>query len=1060
MSPRIKSKKFSLFHSKKRKKSKNKDDNPLLPILEEPIHSIKISVHWLLKIIFIILILFTIAFGYLIILVSSEPKSFKFINDKIKENIQSEIGGNFNFDDALLSFTRYGLVRIVINNTTYQQQDINNKAINNTNDISVKFDKVSVGKIDCEFSLFNIIIGKYIPSNIKITDGSAVVFYRNNKNNQDNNVANFSELEKLVQDKISHYRNVMISSNILPKNTDISNFKISLQQYQDSKNINISDTNTAIFIKNISLNRRIWYRNHKIDSKIDIHINNQIINQDLLINSQCLGYHKKTECKFDVGQIDIREIISSFTANPAILKIFTDLDSKFTIKNNFIITDLGLENIEFAINSRNSKINFFDFFKKQLSLDLLDLKGAIDIKKRKIIVKNLQAHIIDDNPDQNLFKNVQLSNNNVIINLNTELSLLENKQIKLNLKIDNFKDHNLENLWPIALGDNNIKIKQWVINNISNFTARNANLNMTLNLQPNIADVIDNLEAKFDFDNLNIALSDDLPEIENATGSAHFTKNNMLINVNEALFRSSKINNAVIAIKDFKSPDIALQINGQTSGIMADSLSFIPVSKDIHQKIAKNFTAMTKSFSEIIIPLNKEINFNNIELRIYSIVNNLKSDYIADNFLLSVNKPINSNSLSIKSDLSDAKVNLPLIIDKRQASPLFLDLDIDFAKNFTNFRKIALWQGNKRMQKINNPQELINYNFGGNIIDSKNKIIADLILSNHNKVELSQFNIKSNIDKKLELSYKKNGVNRHIINAKADELKIESIIKLINLIKNDDEKSSNNNISLKINSKKLSLFHDKNLADVAVNLDCNNNFCYNGTILANYYGQNDNKANSIIDIKINSSSPDRAKITGNVNNVGYLVDGFDLSDKISDGDFAINIDAENIGNGKMAMKGNVDLVKSITIYNSKEIKDLAKNDLFSRIKDQIFANEKLIITFSKLDFAVENNILKIESLLANNYKIGFTCKGFINIRDNSFELQGMIIPAFVINNLFGITKIPLIGGVISKTLTGGDGGGLFGIHYKYHKKTNYSDPVFTTNKISAFVPTTISSLFN
>ena len=54
----------------------------------------------------------------------------------------------------------------------------------------------------------------------------------------------------------------------------------------------------------------------------------------------------------------------------------------------------------------------------------------------------------------------------------------------------------------------------------------------------------------------------------------------------------------------------------------------------------------------------------------------------------------------------------------------------------------------------------------------------------------------------------------------------------------------------------------------------------------------------------------------------------------------------------------------------------------------------------------------------------------------SYNLSGMIIPGYIVNSLFGIGKIPLIGSVISGILTGGQGGGLFGLRYEYVKKPN------------------------
>ena len=114
----------------------------------------------------------------------------------------------------------------------------------------------------------------------------------------------------------------------------------------------------------------------------------------------------------------------------------------------------------------------------------------------------------------------------------------------------------------------------------------------------------------------------------------------------------------------------------------------------------------------------------------------------------------------------------------------------------------------------------------------------------------------------------------------------------------------------------------------------------------------------------------------------------------------------------------------------------------------------------KLEFRLQNYLLGIDSLIANNYKIGITAKGSINLISQSYQLKGMIIPGFIVNNLFGIGKIPLVGGVISGLLTGGEGGGLFGIRYEYDKKPGDKEAKFTTNKVSAFVPSTLQNLFD
>ena len=112
-----------------------------------------------------------------------------------------------------------------------------------------------------------------------------------------------------------------------------------------------------------------------------------------------------------------------------------------------------------------------------------------------------------------------------------------------------------------------------------------------------------------------------------------------------------------------------------------------------------------------------------------------------------------------------------------------------------------------------------------------------------------------------------------------------------------------------------------------------------------------------------------------------------------------------------------------------------------------------------LDFSYQNSVITIKSLIANNFKIGITAKGNINLADDSMQIKGMIIPGYIVNSLFGLGNIPVLGGVIRGILIGGEGGGIFSIRYEYLKKPSDKEGQFSTNKVSAFVPSSISSLF-
>ena len=114
----------------------------------------------------------------------------------------------------------------------------------------------------------------------------------------------------------------------------------------------------------------------------------------------------------------------------------------------------------------------------------------------------------------------------------------------------------------------------------------------------------------------------------------------------------------------------------------------------------------------------------------------------------------------------------------------------------------------------------------------------------------------------------------------------------------------------------------------------------------------------------------------------------------------------------------------------------------------------------KIDFSLIENELILKSLIANNFKIGITAKGTINLDDNAMQLKGMIVPGYLVNSLFGLGKVPVLGSVIKGLLTGEEGGGIFSIRYEYIRNKNQDEGEFKTNAVSAFVPSSISSLFD
>jgi len=163
---------------------------------------------------------------------------------------------------------------------------------------------------------------------------------------------------------------------------------------------------------------------------------------------------------------------------------------------------------------------------------------------------------------------------------------------------------------------------------------------------------------------------------------------------------------------------------------------------------------------------------------------------------------------------------------------------------------------------------------------------------------------------------------------------------------------------------------------------------------------------------------------------------------------------------KLNLEGSIKSTSEITIYENEKVKKLTKDNLYSKVKDKIFSSEKTTFGSMNIDFSLVEGDLKIKSLVANNFKIGITAKGSINLDDNAMQLKGMIVPGYLVNSLFGLGKVPVLGSVIKGLLTGEDGGGIFSVRYEYVRSKDQEEGEFKTNAVSAFVPSSISSLFD
>lgn len=110
--------------------------------------------------------------------------------------------------------------------------------------------------------------------------------------------------------------------------------------------------------------------------------------------------------------------------------------------------------------------------------------------------------------------------------------------------------------------------------------------------------------------------------------------------------------------------------------------------------------------------------------------------------------------------------------------------------------------------------------------------------------------------------------------------------------------------------------------------------------------------------------------------------------------------------------------------------------------------------FSQLDipFTYDDGTLTMTDAQANGPSLGFTANGKIYTHADVVDIQGTVVPAYMINSLLG--NIPVIGNIFS----GGEaGGGVFAVRYVVSGSRD--EPEVSVNPLSALTPGFLRNLF-
>ena len=935
---------------------------------------------------------------YFLIFVAMGPKSFSFITQKIEEKVIAELGEGSSINQSSIEFTAYGSLKVAIGglNIFYSQKSHQQNR-----------EFFTIPRIEAEFPLVNFLFLNFKPTKVKISKPSIII--------NDLKHLGSSSKEEILANEVQLSAVVKVLSTIRKGDNPIENIEI-----EDAKFIILSDEGkTEILLKNSKI------KASSEDAILNILSRNQISfdleKRDVNLDANChLSKSDGLGCDLfldNFAPISISNIHPSL-ANLAKISALFDANISFGVNHG------EFSNVKFEFRSAAGNFKFLNLLAKPLSFKDFSAAGEYDSKLQILNISSIESDFITPLSQQNLEKLPHLSMSMVLSNL-----ISKQKSSRLFIKLKNIPTNELDNFWPINLGKKSSR--PWSVKYLKDGIIEDAMAKFTINHGGENSG-LQHIDASLNFSGVNLAYSKSFPAISNMSAQANFTKNDMIINISAGDLLNSKITKALVEIRNFSDPKNMLYISGELEGEAGDGLRHANNSAEFSNNIEKYLNGLASSKFDVRVSLAQPITLNNSYIYFESLATNLRNDFLSGAALIKTKKDFNSNNFVTNIDLESTKISvkeLEIYKKPNSSAKLSFILDVIDGKNL-NFRKILL-SANKNRSMSGRVE----------LVTSPTKI---------KKITLRNQNFGRN---NFSLTYLKRKKFQKII-LKGSSLDLGALIKNKTLSKLSSANSGSSHLRARIYLSKLILANNHQLSNFSLAFDCNRGMCFSGLAKANYL------ENDIIDLKISKKKYDNfALIAGKISDLGYLAEGFGILDVISGGNAQINI-KNSRKKSKMILDGEVEINKDITIYETAAVKKLAKNNLFSKIKDKIFSHEKTTFNSLKTKFNFENNLLTIHSLVANNYKIGITAKGFLNVKKSTYNLKGMIIPGFLVNNLFGVGKIPLIGGVIKGILTGGEEeGGVFGIRYEYVKNNNDQEGEFSTDVVASFVPTTIQNLF-
>jgi hypothetical protein len=690
------------------------------------------------------------------------------------------------------------------------------------------------------------------------------------------------------------------------------------------------------------------------------------------------------------------------------------LKGKFKCHNNLsnliCVSQIQSNNSKFFENFITKDIKFAKL-SGQITLDL-DIKNHLKIKKLALSGKIAKAIVNDKSilPEFTAIENINFKASILSNKIQSELlAFIDQKSFLLKAEVPNFKSlrkpkefslhifleeilvKHLEKLWPKALEKKNIL--SWIKNNISSDT-RLQNANIQMNFTKNLNNfLLDKLNANFAIKNSNINYSKNYPPVKNIEAKAYFTKSDMNIMIFKGEVLNSEITSGKIIIPSFKNKETNLHLDLKIKGLAEDLLRHV----DYKNPFNKNLKSLYNGNSNTNLNISLDLSSDKITLKNSSIV-------------------IDSKTSNTKTKI--LKGNSSFVLENKKEEEKFsVELDTD-----SKLKPFAAIYKNNQINKISL-----------NILLKNNKIYLSNIKTNDKDFFASAIvNTKTKNLENIDIFSKdlnftsQNDNDKMAIFFHAPYFNPQYILPLKNFSSTKRGRISKYTIDTKID--KIPLKKNKQIENLLVQINCHKASCENGLI------KFDEKGVEKVRIDIaKKSNQIYSTILGKFHDLSII-------SAFTDHDFKIT-------------QGSVDLSAILLYKNNYTIKGEVKETSHIHFKKNNNSKKQKFKKL-KIEFSLQDQIIKIKKIIVSNNRVAFMAKGNIDLFKKSVDLEGLYTPVNIINKKM-FDYLPILG----KILSGSDGGGLFAVKYKYYKKDQNTAGVLTKNPLSLIALGILRNLF-